>query len=210
MRPSARMILHTWRNCAHSLGQSRACICAWAPIYSGTWSTFPGGKGHGSCPELTIWCLVASFHDGRSVGCTWVLFTVGMCRDRVSCGFSFQLLQICLCLTRHLLGDDKTSETVPLGVSVFDRSQRPFGELVRGVAEIANLVAVCLELKMILRNELLNLFHEKKSPLLTSVMLSSCMSLRRPNWKCFLLSWSWRASEWYSFHILCLIVEYKF
>lgn len=108
-----------------------------------------------------------------------------MCRDKVSDGLKPLHLPLPLCLNRLMDGAEKTFETVPQGVDVLHRSQRRLGELRPGVAKIANYVDVCLDLKKTLKNELLNLLHERgKSP---STMFFFCMMLPSWNWeKCLL------------------------
>ena len=57
-------------------------------------------------------------------------------------------------------GGDEVVEGVPLGVNVLHRTERRFGKLRDGVAEVANLLAVRLEFKVTLRNELFDLCHD--------------------------------------------------
>lgn len=65
-------------------------------------------------------------------------------------------------LAEFVYGGDKATKSISLSVNVCRWAKWPSGYFGRGIAEIANLVAVRLELKRILKILLINLFYERE------------------------------------------------
>lgn len=87
---------------------------------------------------------------------------MSVCRDELFAGLTLQHPLIHLCLNGLMHGGDQVVEFVLLGLNTLHRTERPFEKLGHSVAEIESLVVGCLKLKMLLRDELLILFHECK------------------------------------------------
>lgn len=83
-----------------------------------------------------------------------------VCWDAMSSGFILQNFNLRLRLKRLVHSGDKTFEAEPLAVDVLHRSKRPFEESCDGVAEETIIMAICLELEMASRQELLDLRHQ--------------------------------------------------